>query len=166
MGETTPRFALPLLEAGQAQKELFHNEALTLLEILAQPVAETIGADAPPPAPAPGKSWIVGAAPTGDWAGHAGAIACWSGGGWRFVAPVEGMCFWLLSAQLWTRRVAGAWITGGLPASALLVGGAQVVGPRQPAVATPAGGATIDGEARTAVTAILAALRTHGLIEG
>ena len=30
MTDATPRFALPLLAAGQAQKELFHNEALTL----------------------------------------------------------------------------------------------------------------------------------------
>jgi hypothetical protein len=28
MADTTPRFALPFILPGQAQKELFHNEAL------------------------------------------------------------------------------------------------------------------------------------------
>jgi hypothetical protein len=39
-----------------------------------------------------------------------------------------------------------------------------VVGPRQAAVAAPSGGTVIDAESRTALVAILAALRAHGLI--
>jgi hypothetical protein len=39
------------------------------------------------------------------------------------------------------------------------------VGPRQPGIAPPAGGATLDVEARSAIAAILAALTAHGLIE-
>lgn len=42
--------------------------------------------------------------------------------------------------------------------------GAQVVTTRQAAVADAAGGATIDTEARAAINALLARLRTHGLI--
>src|SRR3546814_12942418 len=37
----------------------------------------------PPQTPAPGECWIVGDAPSGDWAGWAGALACWTHGGWR-----------------------------------------------------------------------------------
>ena len=47
----------------------------------------------------------------------------------------------------------------------LFVDGEQVVGTRAEAIASPAGGATVDAEARTAVSQILAALRTHGLID-
>ena len=36
--ETTARLTLPFLQSGQAQKELTHNEALTLLDIAVQPV--------------------------------------------------------------------------------------------------------------------------------
>lgn len=165
MGETTPRFALPLLEAGQAQKEMFHNEALIALEALIQPVAETLGDDTPPSAPIVGRSWIVGPAPNGAWAGQAGAVASWGDGGWRFVTPVDGMCLWVAALGLWARRAGGAWTSGLVPASALLVGGMQVVGGRQGAIADPTGGGTVDAEARAALLLVLRALRVHGLID-
>jgi len=41
----------------------------------------------------------------------------------------------------------------------------QVVGPQGSPVADPSGGSTVDSEARTAIGAILSALRAHGLIE-
>jgi len=44
------------------------------------------------------------------------------------------------------------------------VGSNKVVGAQQAAVADASGGATIDVEARTALNALLARLRTHGLI--
>ena len=69
--EDSARLGLPLLAPGQAQKELWHNEALALLDIAVQAVVEEVGRDAPPGAPQPGQCWIVGAAPTGDWTGHA-----------------------------------------------------------------------------------------------
>ncbi|WP_312846581.1 hypothetical protein [Sphingopyxis sp. PET50] len=37
---STARLALPLLAMAQAQKEVTHNEALTLLDLLVQPVVE------------------------------------------------------------------------------------------------------------------------------
>ena len=45
---TTSRFALPLLAAGQADKELTHNEALACLDILLQPVVQAVGLTVPP----------------------------------------------------------------------------------------------------------------------
>ena len=164
MSDTTARFALPLLAAGQAQKEINHNEALTLLDLLAQPVAETSGDNSPPGAPVAGKAWIVGASPTGAWAGHAAMLALWTDGGWRFIAPLEGMSVWVKATGLWTRRTASGWSDGTLPAAALQLGGNQVVGARQAAIASPAGGTTIDSQARATLSAILAMLRTHGLI--
>lgn len=44
------------------------------------------------------------------------------------------------------------------------VDGVQVVANRGAAVADVTGGATIDAEARTAINALLARLRAHGLI--
>jgi hypothetical protein len=164
MSDTTPRLALPLLAAGQAQKEVLHNEALTTLDGMVQAVAQTAGVNDPPGAPGEGQSWIVGAAPTGLWSGHAHNVAVWSGGGWRFVPPFEGLELWLADAALPARWSAGAWQIGTIAAAALRIGGDQVVGARQPAIAAAAGGSVVDDAARGTISAILAALRNHGLI--
>jgi hypothetical protein len=51
-----------------------------------------------------------------------------------------------------------------LNSAGLMIGVNQVVGPRQAAIAGPSGGTTIDTQARTAITSIIAALHAHGLI--
>jgi hypothetical protein len=89
--ERTPRLALPLLQPGQAQKETTHNEALTVLDLTVQASVLTVGTNVPPAVPLVGSAWIVGTAPTGGWVGQARAIAGWTSGGWRFVAPRDGM---------------------------------------------------------------------------
>lgn len=164
MTETSARLAMPLLQSGQAQKEIYHNEALALIDLAVAASAVTIGTNAPPVAPAIGQCWIVGSTPARAWLDHAGALAGWTTGGWRFVAPTEGMVVWVESAALWARHAAGVWLLGDVAASSITIGGVQVVGARQPAIADPGGGATVDAEARNAVISLLAALRTHGLI--
>ena len=100
---STARLALPLLAMAQAQKEVTHNEALTLLDLLVQPVVEAGPLAAPPPSPGAGQGWIVGAGATGDWSGREGALALWTAGGWRFVAPSAGMRTLRLSDESWLR---------------------------------------------------------------
>lgn len=162
--QSTARLALPLLQAGQAQKETSHNEALTLLDIASQAVVSAVGRNDPPVGPAPGACWIVGTAPSGAWSGHANALAGWTPGGWRFVSPREGMAAWSVADAAEARFAGAAWTIGALRGAGLTVAGLGVVGPRQPAVATPAGGGVIDVEARAALGGVLAALRAHGLI--
>lgn len=162
--ETTARLALPLLQAGQAQKELTHNEALTLLDFAAQSVVTAVGRNDPPATPALGACWIVGAAPLGAWSGHAGALAGWTAGGWRFVAAREGLSAWSLADTAETRFSGGAWTTGALCGVSVTIAGSAVLGARQPAVAAAAGGSVIDVEARAALASILTAMRNHGLI--
>lgn len=163
---STPRFALPLLHVGQAQKELFHNEALMLIDALAQPCVEALAANVPPPDPAPGQCWIVGDSPEGAWAGSAGALALWTAGGWRFAAPREGMSVWVAEDGLAARYVSGAWRAGRVTATQVMIDGEQVLGPREPAIDEPDGGSVVDAEARAAIEAILMTLRSHGLIDG
>ncbi len=161
----TPRFALPLLHAGQAQKEMFHNEAIVAIDALLHSTVQGVGIDSPPAAPEPGNAWIVGAAPTGDWAGHAGEIASWTEGGWRFAAPRAGMEVWAESlAQPVRYHAASGWRVGVIAASRIEIGGVQVLGAQAEAVAMPAGGAIVDEQARNAIAAILDALQAHGLI--
>lgn len=142
----TARLNLPLIEPGQAQKELFHNEALLLLDAGVQAAAASVGTNAPPAtAPVIGTCHLVGTAPTGEWAGHALAIAAWTAGGWRFVAPREGMAVWVESPAALMRFLGGDWRRG-------------------TAIPNPTGGTTIDAQARSAIGMILAMMRAHGLI--
>lgn len=164
MSDVTARLALPFIAPGQAQKEIFHNEALVRIDAALHAVAQSIGDDDPPASPQPGQCWIVGAAPSGAWAGEADALAAWSDGGWRFIAPVPGMTVWLARVGLPAWFDGAAWQIGIIVADRLLVGGVQVVSARRPAIADPAGGTTIDSESRGALNAVLGALRGHGLI--
>ncbi len=160
----TDRFALPFLIAGQAQKEVTHNEALAMLDMLVQPVVQSVAPAAVPASPSLGQCWIVGTGATGEWAGHDGAFAGWTSGGWRFVMPLEGAATWSLADSMQVRRIAGNWEVGGENVKTVSVNGTKVLGNQQTAIATPTGGAAIDAEARAAIQAILTALRAHGLI--
>ena len=165
MDESTPRFALPFILPGQAEKEHFHNEALLRVDAILSAAAEAAQANPPAGTPEPGAAWIVAAPAAGAWVGREHHLAIWTRAGWRFVAPNEGMRVWNKADALEWCWVSGAWAEGSLRGSALFVGGEQVVGGRQPAVPSPSGGTTIDAEARAAVGQIIVALMSHGLIE-
>jgi hypothetical protein len=161
----TPRLSIPFLAAGQAQKEITHNEALQTLDVVVAPAVETPPQANPPAAPVPGDCYLVASSPTGLWAGQQGKLAAFTAGGWRFIAPVEGMTVHVrASAQPATYRQ-GGWELGILRGSSLMLGGQQVVGSRGAAIPSPSGGSTIDSQARVTLGLVLGALRQHGLIE-
>ena len=147
-------------QAGQAQKEITHNEAITLCDHLLCLTSDEGPRNDPPATPDIGASWIVGSSPTGAWAGHASAIACATEGGWRFIAAREGMLVWRNDSSVFSMHRDGAW-----PAAAVMIGDDIVLSGRKPAVASPTGGATVDIEARAAIISILDRMRAHGLIE-
>jgi len=165
MSESTPRLSLPFIMPGQAQKELYHNEALTSIDVALHPAVEGPPLATPPADPEPGRSWIIAAGATGEWSGRDEHLACWTDGGWRFVAPILGMRVWDKTAGHGTQWTGAAWSGGEMPVKSLFVGGKKVVGERQSAVPSPSGGTVIDVEARTSIAAITAALKSHGLIE-
>lgn len=160
----TPRLALPLLAAGQAQKEMSHNEALARLDLAVHGTATAAAAEIPPPAPVPGQSWILGEAPQGEWSGHGGEVAGWTEGGWRFVAPCEGMRLWLGESDGFALFSGGNWRLGEAYGR-LFVNGVQVVGPRAAAIVEPSGGLVVDAEARASILAVLDVMRAHGLVD-
>lgn len=139
----SPRFKLPLLFAGQAQKEFAVNEAHALTDALLHLAVEGEAMD-PPPAPTEGDCWVVGTSATGDWTGHDGEIACYEAGTWLFVAPRDGLrAFNRGAGQDW--RYAAGWHVAST-------------------VVEPAGGTTIDMEARVAISAIIQALEAGGIL--
>ena len=144
-GETSARFALPLLMAGQAQKEVTHNEALTLLDLALCPVVEAVGLNSPPSSPALGQAWIVGTAPSGAWFGSANALAGWTAGGWRFVQmPVAASVTVRTNGLKW-RRNSTSWAVS-------------------PTASAPSGGLIVDVQCRAALSGVIDALISHGLV--
>ena len=165
MAEETARFSLPLLAPGQAQKELYHNEALARIDAALHPAVEGAALAIPPAAPAEGQCWIVASGASGAWVGQDGSIALWSEGGWRFVAPQPGMLVFDKAATLWIYWRGTGWSAGELPCAEIRIGGVRIIGQRQPSVPSPSGGTIIDTEARAAIDAITATLMQHGLID-
>lgn len=141
----TARFALPLLATGQAQKELFHNKAITLVDFLIDPVVEGITSDPSTLVAEDGQCWLVDSGATGDWDGHDSEIAAWTANGWNFIAPVEFMRIAISSSGVMAIFRDDAWHM------AVLVAGAT-------------GGTVIDSEARAAIDSILTALQTHAIL--
>lgn len=137
------RLGLPYLFAGQSQKEGYVNEVTARLDALLFAVIEA-QLDTPPTTPADGQCWLVGPAPTGDWAGQAGAIAAREGGNWLFLAPIDGLRV-LDRATGQKRHYLGGWHAPMTPGA-------------------PTGGATIDAEARSALAALVSTLVEAGVL--
>lgn len=138
----TPRFGLPLLFAGQSQKEFYVNEAHTLTDALLHCAIEGEAA-APPATPVNGQAWLVGSSPSGAWTGQAGKIAFHQSGNWIFAAPRDGMRI-LDRTTGQEKRYHSGWQAPTAPAA-------------------PAGGSTVDVEARAALAALIAKLREAGI---
>jgi hypothetical protein len=165
MSDATARLALPFILPGQAQKEFYHNESLTRIDIALHAAVESAPLAAPPATPALGQTWIVAANTSGIWSEKENNLASWSEGGWRFIEPTPGMLAWNKTAGHWLQWREGGWSSGELSAASYFVNGKKVVGERQPAVPSPSGGTIIDEEARTAIAALTASLKSHGLID-
>jgi hypothetical protein len=144
---------------------LFHNESLQLLDALVAAAVEEPPLSSPPGSPAVGSCYIVGPGPIGDWSDRAAHLAAFTEGGWRFIAPRDGMSVLIRSSG--TRAVFrdGAWEIGTLTGLQVSIGGKKVLGARGSPIASPSGGSVIDSESRTAIGQILVAMREHGLIE-
>lgn len=158
------RLGVSYLQAAQLQKEVTVNEGFAAFDLVTSAAVDGFLLNAPPASPAVGSCYVVGGSPSGVWAGHAFALAGYTAGGWRFIAPFDGLTALDKASGEFATYASGAWEKGNVRAAKVSVGGNQVIGARQAAVADPAGGATIDAEARAAIGAILARLRTHGLI--
>lgn len=143
---TTPHFPLPYLFASQAGKEITHNEALLIIDLLLHRRVVSVGADpANLTSPQEGQAWIVATNATGDWSGRDGHIALFGAGGWRFIPPPDGMMVWLESAGQWLRHVGGQW--------------------QYPPIAPVlAANANQDDGARSAIGAIISTLTAWGLL--
>ena len=140
---TTGRFNLPLLFAAQAQKEVYVNEALSIVDSLLHCAIEGI-TPTPPTTPVNGTNWLVGTGGTGAWVGQDGQIASYQEGNWIFIAPRDGVSVLNRATGQQIHYFSG-WQTPAVPAA-------------------PTGGTTIDTQARAAITSLITALQTAGVL--
>lgn len=142
----TPRFKLPLLAIGQAQKELFHNEAVTLLDFLVCPTVLSIHDDPTSLSPSEGEAWLIDTDASDIWESRANQIAIWTTGGWRFVEPHLQAHIFVADRNETAVYRSGAWVFNS-------------------GINNPYGGNVVDVEARQAIDSILEALRIKAIIE-
>ncbi len=140
---TTPITGLPLLVAGQAQKEFFVNQALAILDAFA-PRAIVASLPEPPSEPAEGDCFRVVAPASQAWIGCEDHIAIRIGGAWHLVPPRDGMRLFdrVADRDLFFQST---WQSATAPAA-------------------PAGGTVIDTEARAALVNLIEALGQIGIL--
>jgi hypothetical protein len=102
--------------------------------------------DQPPEQAEAGACYLVGADPSGDWAGQANCLAARIGSSWHFIPPSEGM-------EIYDRSTGRK-----------LLFRSQWLGPQAPEV--EAGGAVIDVQARAAIAELITALQGIGIFAG
>lgn len=141
--DQTRKFSLPLLFSGQAQKEFSINQALSVIDAIVRCVVADSRAT-PPASPEEGAAYRILAGATGEWAGHDYEVAVRLGGGWHFIEPFEG--FRVHDLSIGTSLYFGSSWEYAIEPS------------------TPSGGATVDTEARSALSQLIAALRQIGIL--
>ncbi|NMW32823.1 DUF2793 domain-containing protein [Altererythrobacter sp. RZ02] len=136
------RFRLPFLFSGQAQKEFFINEALAKIDCLLHPVIGGI-LSAPPAQADDGDTWLVGPAPTGEWAGQDDSLAVYHAGTWQFIPPRFGLRVFDAGSNQ-PMHYTTSWTTAQAPQA-------------------PQSGANADIELRQAFTELIEGLKTLGI---
>ncbi|GAA4641938.1 hypothetical protein GCM10023115_02650 [Pontixanthobacter gangjinensis] len=139
---STPRFSLPFLFAGQAQKEFLVNEAHALTDFLLHPAVEATELS-PPSDPQSGQAWIIAESATGDWAGRATQIAAYQVDGWLYILPQIGMQIFDKASKQFA-VFDGQWQKPSPPKEAL-------------------GGQTVDAELREAFVGLVESLKIAGI---
>jgi Protein of unknown function (DUF2793) len=128
--------------SGQAQKEFFVNQALSILDSV-QTGTVIASQPAPPSDVAEGACYRVTAPAVAAWEGCEDHLAVRIGGDWHFIPPREGMRLFDAEADhsLFFRE---SWQSAD-------------------AALTPSNGTVIDIEARAAINQLIDALRTMGV---
>lgn len=158
----SPRLSLPLIAAGQSQKDVTHNEALLALDRMVALAVVSRSQVSPPPNPALGEIHIVPVAGAAAWGHPAGHIVQWQGSGWLAETVRDGQLALVTDeAQMLVFRSGwqALW-----PVAGLAIGGREVLAATPVSVSAPTGGTTIDAQVRATVAALISALQQQGIL--
>ena len=106
---STPRFALPYIQASQAQKEVTHNEALLMVDALVSLSLEDRHLSAPPVSPQNGQVWFINGAGSGTWNGQSSKLAHYDSGQWYFYVIPDGLRAWIKDEAGYFVYSGGSW---------------------------------------------------------
>ena len=106
----SPNLNLPYIAANQAQKHIPHNDAVATIDGLLQMSVISRGLNTPPATYSDGNRFLVGTAPIGAWASHAGTIALTSNGQWQFLIPQAGWLLWVAAENILLVFNGSAWV--------------------------------------------------------
>lgn len=129
MTDNSPRLGLPYVRAGQLQKHVTVNEALTRLDGLVQTVIQSRALAAPPSVTDEGAIYVVAGAGSGAWSGFEdGTMVVAEMGQWRTFSPVEGQMAVVLdeesiivfAQQAW--QPLSQWLGGNMQVARLGIG--------------------------------------------
>ena len=110
--DQTARLGLPYLAAGQMQKHVTLNEALTRLDALVQTAVVSRTQATQPSAPPDGALYILPPGAAGAaWTGRPeGALLRSEGGGWTEVDVADGLVVFVIDAGEFLVREGGGWV--------------------------------------------------------
>jgi hypothetical protein len=120
--DTTPNLSLPYLQANQSQKHVTLAESLQTLDAVIHIAVPDASSDTPPASPAEGERAVIGDSPTGDWSGHAGELAQYVDGAWRFHVPQRGWLCHVISSGRILVFDGASWLEPTLPDMTALFG--------------------------------------------
>lgn len=158
----TPRLALPLIVAGQSQKDVTHNEAVLALDRLVGLAVVSRSLTVPPAVPATGSCYIVPAGSAAAWGQPAGSLMHWEGTAWLAQMPRDGQIASVADEAIVVVYL-GGWRSN-FPVAGLTIAGRAVLAASPVAVALPSGGASIDSEARSVLAAVVLAMQQQGIL--
>ncbi|HTV67412.1 MAG TPA: DUF2793 domain-containing protein [Rhizobiaceae bacterium] len=118
----SPFLGMPFLLPSQAQKHVTVNDALRVLDALAQLAVKNRSLTSPPISPAEGDRHIVAASATGAWSGKSDQIAAFIDGAWRYHPPKEGFTAWVISESALVYFDGSGWQEVSAASSATLLG--------------------------------------------
>lgn len=152
MDETSARLKLPLLVAGQGQKEITHNEALIMLEWFAAPTVLS-RTELSPVNISDGNAWLVPEGASGEWQGHDGRVALRWSNGWRYLNPPDGLSVYVIDERSRVFRADNAWNEE------------VVLSAPHAGVQMPVGGTVVDQQARNTLNELIEALENLGIFQ-
>lgn len=112
---TTPNIGLPEIIQNQSAKEITHNLALRMLDVLVPTaIVQTCKLSSPPKMVA-GNLYIVGKNATGAWINQENKLAFTDGAGWYFIMPKNMWSVYVVDEKLQYRYADGGWEPEAVP---------------------------------------------------